>query len=178
MKLTDPHSEAYPIVFQATHTFISAPGDSLLTVAGQYLARIDAEDRTVYVTDPYLFPAFSNPTDEAPYETDLCEILERSGAKVIVFCAKEKKNAALFTRVESHLNSRGICLTFDNRLSDCHDRFWYCPETEKCIVFGTSLNGIGKKTCRIDELCQEEVVKIRQMLETVGILQSCEDDEH
>ncbi|MBQ3002588.1 MAG: hypothetical protein IJD82_02535 [Clostridia bacterium] len=177
MRLTDPQSEPYPITFQTTHTFISAPGDSLPTVASRFLADLQAGGHTVYVTDPYLFPRFSDPSQEPQYETDVKAVLEGIGASKIVFCAPEKKNATLYSNVESYLDSKGIALVFDQRLTDCHDRFWYCPETEKCVSFGTSLNGIGKKICRIDMLAQDEVAAIKQRLQAVGVMQADDPEE-
>jgi len=177
MRLTDPHSEPYPITFQTTHTFISNPGDSLQTIALQFLANLQANGQTIYVTDAYLFPRFSDSSEEPQYETDVKAVLEGTGASKIVFCAPEKKNATLYSSVESYLDSKGITLVFDQRLTDCHDRFWYCPETEKCVSFGTSLNGIGKKTCRIDMLAQDEVAAIRQRLQAVGVMQADDPEE-
>ena len=39
----------------------------------------------------------------------------------------------------------------------CHDRFWLCPESGKGMMMGASLNGLGKKICRLHMLEQEEV---------------------
>ena len=109
------------------------------------------------MTDPYLFPYIRNPSEEQTYKTELVNLLVSLHAKKVIFCSKEKKNTVMFQSIETELQNKGIILGFDQRLEECHDRFWYCPETQKGVMFGTSLNGIGKKICRIDELSDLEV---------------------
>lgn len=83
----------------------------------------------------------------------------------------------MFQRIETQLENHGIILEFDQRLEECHDRFWYCPETQKSIVFGTSLNGIGKKICRIDELTELETGELKQYFISAGIIVESADEE-
>lgn len=168
MKADSPNLKKFSQDFNAQNTFISGSTDALLTVAPTELAKLDAENKTILVTDPYLFP----PSPYAGYKDDLLKILRSTKAKAIVFCAKRKKNDALFQELYNALDSDGIPLTFDTRLEDCHDRFWYCPETEKCVIFGTSMNGIGRKICRIDMLRDDEVVELKKYFTNAGILSS------
>lgn len=172
MKTNSPNLKQFSQEFFAQNTFISGSTDTLLSVAPVELAKLDAESKTILVTDPYLFP----PRPYSGYKDDLVTILCGTKAKAIVFCAKEKKNASLYQEVYDELNNKGISLTFDTRLEDCHDRFWYCPETEKCVIFGTSMNGIGRKICRIDTLRDDEVVELKKYFTDAGIISSGEDD--
>lgn len=43
-------------------------------------------------------------------------------------------------------------------------------------MFGTSLNGIGKKICRIDELSDLEVKELKKYFVTAGILTESTDE--
>lgn len=172
MKTNSPVLKKFSEEFFAQNTFISGSTDTLLTVAPVELAKLDAESKTILVTDPYLFP----PRPYAGYKDDLVTILRSTKAKAIVFCAQEKKNDTLFQEVHDELQNHSIALTFDTSLEECHDRFWYCPETEKCVIFGTSMNGIGQKICRIDMLRDDEVVELKKYFTDAGIISSGEDD--
>lgn len=93
-----------------------------------------------------------------------------------LYFVQKKKNMVMFQSIETELQNKGIILGFDQRLEECHDRFWYCPETQKGVMFGTSLNGIGKKICRIDELSDLEVKELKKYFVTAGILTESTDE--
>lgn len=177
MKITDTCTENFPIEFTGENTFICGSGVAFQTVASTELGKLMADNNTVLVTDPYLFPNMRNMSDEQIYERDLLSLLISLKAKKIIFCAKDKKNSSMFQRIETQLENHGIILEFDQRLEECHDRFWYCPETQKSIVFGTSLNGIGKKICRIDELTELETGELKQYFISAGIIVESADEE-
>lgn len=172
MKADSPNLKKFPQEFNAQNTFISGNTDVLLNIAPAELAKLNAENKTLLVTDPYLFP----PKPYQAYKGELLTILRSTKAKTIVFCAKSKINNTLFQEVYNDLQKQGVQLTFDTRLEECHDRFWYCPETEKCVIFGTSMNGIGRKICRIDMLRDDEVVELKKYFTDAGIISSGEDD--
>ena len=164
MLFDDKYAQDYDIDFTGENTFITDSTDTLMTIAPAKLALLNANNHTILVTDPYLFPDFEPPyTHEEPqYERDLETLLKGTGASKIVFCSKEVKNSNMYKRMKRTLSQNGITLTHNNRLERCHDRFWYCPDTEKCICFGTSLNGIGKSICQINELYDTEIQKLKK----------------
>lgn len=170
LKITNTHMEKFPIKFTGENTFICGQGVSLVTVASAELSKLNADNNTVLITDPYLFPNMCNSTEEQQYENDLESLLAGLKAKKIIYCAKNIKNNSMYQRMKNLLQNHGTILIFDQRLDECHDRFWYCPETEKTIVFGTSLNGIGRKICRIDELKDAETSVLKQYFVNAGIL--------
>lgn len=173
MKTTDIGFENFPAEFCAQNTFIIGSNATLLTIASTQLAKLNADGKTVLVTDPYLF---QNDSNGGTYQSDLITLLSGLKASKIIYCAHQKSSAAFFQQVHTALQAKGTVLDFDNRLVGCHDRFWYCPETEKCVVFGTSLNGIGKKIGRIDMLTADEVKELKQYFISAGILASSDDN--
>ena len=166
MRAIDIGYERFEEDFYAQNTFICGSSASLQTEASTQLSKLDAAGNTVLVTDPYLFPD----SPDGAYQADLVCILKSLNAAKIIYCAKTKRNDVFYQQVQAVLQSTGTTLDFSNQLDDCHDRFWYCPETEKCVVFGTSLNGIGRKICRIDMLTTEETVELKQYFVRSGII--------
>lgn len=118
-----------------------------------YLNNLFPTDNTLIITDPYLFPQKSDST----YESMICNILAASRSKkIIAYIPQAKLNTALFNSVVSYLSTINIELVQRNR-EDIHDRFWVCVENAKGFVMGTSLNGLGRKISRVDNLYREEV---------------------
>lgn len=118
-----------------------------------YLNNLTPANNTLIITDPYLFPKNS----DSNYERMIQNILEASHSrKIITYIPKAKLNIELFSSVCRYLNTIGIELEHRDR-EDIHDRFWICVENVKGFIMGTSLNGIGKKICRVDNLIEEEV---------------------
>ena len=167
MKTTDIGFESFPDQFCVQNTFIIGSTATLLNEASTQLSKLNADGNTVLVTDPYLF---QNDPHNGAYQSELITLLSSLNAAKIIYCAHQKSSASFFQQVQTALQAKGIVLAFDNRLVGCHDRFWYCPETEKCVVFGTSLNGIGKKICRIDMLTDAETKELKQSFSSAGIL--------
>ena len=166
MKITDIGFERFEEDFYAQNTFICGSSATLLNEASTQLSKLNAAGNTVLITDPYLFPS----SPDSTYQSDLITILKGLNAARITYCAKSKRNAAFYQQVQTALRTVGTVLDHTSQLDDCHDRFWYCPETEKCVVFGTSLNGIGRKICRIDMLTTEEISELKQYFVNAGII--------
>lgn len=172
MKRTGVGIKQFLDVFYEENTFICGSTATLLNEAATQLGKLNSENNTVLVTDPYLF--INAPS--VVYERELKTLLSGLKAKKIVYCAKSKRNANFFQDVATALQANGTNLEFDDRLEGCHDRFWYCPETEKCVVFGTSLNGIGRKISRIDMLTSDETQELKQFFIAAGIIASGDND--
>ena len=168
MMKNDIGFERFEENFYANNTFICGSSATLLNEASTQLLRLNAAGNTVFITDPYLFP----PSPDSKYQSDLITILKGLNAAKIIYCAKSKRNTAFYQQLQTALQSVGTVLEYTSQLDDCHDRFWYCMETEKCVVFGTSLNGIGRKICRIDMLTAEETAELKQYFINAGIIKN------
>lgn len=166
MKADNPNIEEFSIKYEGSNNFICGTNGDRKSIAKQNLQHLDSEKHKVIVTDPYLFASHS----DTIYEQELLEILKSLKASEIVFCAGQTKNDSLFNRVRTELQSDGCVLTHEKSLVDCHDRFWLCVETGKGVFFGTSLNGLCKRICRIDTLTDEEVNELKKEFTSRGIL--------
>ena len=164
MKLNDKRTTSFPVDFDSENTLIWGTSETICTHALPELLKLGAKGNTVYVTDPYLFPKPANPS----YIADLKLLLKKLEAKTIVYCANSIQNGSLFQDVVNDLASANCTLKHEN-FSHCHDRFWYCKETEKCVSFGTSLNGIGGKICRVSELDSMEVQELKKEFQAQNI---------
>ncbi len=164
MKYIDKSTQAFPVKFNLDNPFICGTTDTLKTVAMRELAKLTAEGKTVYITDPYLFKT----NNDQAYASDLQDILLSLKANRIIYCARMIHDPALFHSVETALASQGCTLTHNSLLTDCHDRFWLCPESNSAVIFGTSLNGLCKKICRVDTLSEEEVSELKKVLTGAG----------
>lgn len=166
MKADNPNIGEFSIKYEGSNNFICGTSGDRKSIAKQNLQYLDSEKHKVIITDPYLFSSHS----DAIYEQELLEILKSLKASEIVFCAGQTINDSLFNCIRIHLQTEGCVLTHEKSLTDCHDRFWFCVETGKAVVFGTSLNGLCKRICRIDTLTNEEVNELKRELKNRGIL--------
>ena len=101
MKTTDICIEEFPIGFTGENTFICGKGETLQSIALAELSKLKAENNTILVTDPYLFPYIRNPSEEQTYKTELVNLLVSLHAKKVIFCSKEKKNTVMFQSIET-----------------------------------------------------------------------------
>lgn len=124
------------------------------------LGGLYATGKTVIITDNYLFPErYDN-----EYKRDLQAILEFLKAdKIIHFGMNRTFNNDLFTDIELYLNNYGMKL-IHKEIRDFHDRFWIVKETYDGLVFGTSLNGIGRKLCYYDAISREDAKVVLEYL--------------
>ncbi|MGU8699087.1 hypothetical protein ACV3RM_07940 [Clostridium perfringens] len=122
----------------------------------EYVSEMNLKDKTLIITDPYLFPK----SRDENYDQLIKNILLRSEAtEILVNIPDSKIDKKLFNSVKSYLKNNNIDLILNDK-KDFHDRFWVCADNKKGFVMGTSLNGIGSKICRIDNLYEEEVKMI------------------
>lgn len=166
MDINDFGYDNFDGVFYVENTFICGSSATISTEASAQLSLLNSIGNTVIITDPYLFPT----SFESTYVSDLIRLLSDLKASKIIYCASKIQNNSLYKQVENALNTVGTVLEFSDKLKDFHDRFWYCPETNKSVVFGTSLNGIGRKICRIDMLTAEETVELKKYFVNEGII--------
>lgn len=166
MKANDPNITAFHVEFNTDNAFICGTNGTLRTVAINQLQKLDARDCRVIVTDPYLIPRQA----DAAYVSDIIDILKSLHAKSIVLCSGRIYDMSLFQSIQTALQAEGCRFIHNSALSDCHDRFWFCVEKNKAVVFGTSMNGLCRKICRIDELRNDEVMELKHELQMRGII--------
>ncbi|EJT6663994.1 hypothetical protein C4D51_09360 [Clostridium perfringens] len=127
----------------------------------EYVSEMNLKDKKLIITDPYIFPK----NKDKNYEQLIKNILLRSKAKeIVVNIPNSKIDKDLFDSIKSYLDDNNINLILKNK-ENFHDRFWVCSDNKKGFVMGTSLNGIGRKICRIDNLNEEEVNVVLDELE-------------
>lgn len=165
MKSTDPNIQTIAIDYDGSNNLIAGTAEDRKTLAVRVLQGLDSAGKTVILTDPYLFSNY-----DQGYERDLKDILKSLRAAQIVYCAASVQNNALFLSVRTELQTHGCSLIHKNTLTDCHDRFWYCVQSDKAAVFGNSLNGLCKRICRVDMLKPEEVAELRREFGSRGVL--------
>lgn len=123
----------------------------------RYINELHSQGKTLILTDPYLFMS-----RESDYINELDRLLRGSGAGKIVCFMPQRCQNATYTDITSRLSS--IKFEF-HEYDDCHDRFWLCPEEKTGFCMGTSLNGLGRKICRIDML---ELVEVEVLLKELA----------
>lgn len=168
MKTTSTDIKRFSYDFNTDNPLIVDTNMEGVTVATQELAKLDADGKSVIITDPYLFHISS---DLSEYEAELTTVLSSLNCKEIKFCVKTINNAdtILFESVKSTLRSTGCTINHFAIDENFHDRFWYCPETKKCIVFGTSLNGLGKRVSMVTTLDNDDIEALHNVLIAKGL---------
>ncbi|WP_160688601.1 hypothetical protein [Clostridium sp. C2-6-12] len=126
-----------------------------------WLTALNAKNKTVIITDNYLFTS----QRDLAYVRDLKVVLKFLGAtKINHYGMRSTFNSILFNDVKEDLQRVGTVLEHYD-LEDFHDRFWITKETYDGLVFGTSLNGIGKKLCYIDAISNEDAKTVIDYIE-------------
>ena len=161
MKSDSPNAEDRSICYEARNNFICGTDKDRKTVAIDELKKLCAEGKTVVITDNYLF---SDDKNNQNYVQELTEILKSLKAREILCCVPKEKSNTICPQVQTALAARQCTLKQKTEMEDWHDRFWFCVESEKAVVFGTSLNGLCKRICRVDELSSDEVAELKAEL--------------
>lgn len=118
----------------------------------EYIERVSETDKgELIIIDPYLFR-----TPKENEETILESILLRCNyEKIIAVVENANTNKSFVQHISNKLNGK-----LEVKYSDeFHDRFWICNRTRGFLT-GTSLNGLGKKYCSIQEIDNDDVDEI------------------
>lgn len=165
MRIDNPNIMAMETNYDGTNNFICGAGGDMKTTAITQLKKLEAKGKTVIITDPYLFKIG---TDQS-YGNDLKDILLSLEAKMIIWCSG-KSETTLYNNIDTVLSANGCTLVHNRTLNDCHDRFWYCVENNKAVVFGTSLNGLCRKICLVDELTSQDANELKSELTNRNVI--------
>ncbi|MGW8394487.1 hypothetical protein [Pseudoduganella sp. HUAS MS19] len=117
--------------------------------------------RNLIVIDPYFFACAS--------DAKALELLKRimdaicDDLQMVTFITNgtgSKLKKVVFDVVKSVKPS---LIIKDVKTNEFHDRFWIDSDSNKGIVMGTSLNGIGKKIALVDKLQSHDVKEISRL---------------
>ena len=158
MKANDPRITSQNLDLTSTNTFISNIGSDFIQNMTPFITDLDAQNKTVIITDPYLFPS-PRPGGDALYYQKLEQLLRKLNCNQIIYTAPPK-SLTDFSRIKATLAANGIQL--DNRTITIpiHDRYWICLENQKGFFTGTSPNGMMNKLCQINSLSSDDITDL------------------
>lgn len=147
MKANDPRITTQHLELTSDNTFIANAGSDFFQNMQPFITGLDAQNKTVIITDPFLFP-LPQKGGKSLYYQKLEQLLCMLKCNCLIYTA-QPQNAAGFTRTKAALAANGIQL--DNRLFSIpiHDRYWICLENQKGFFTGTSPNGMIYKLSQI-----------------------------
>lgn len=166
MKSTDKKIEEIKMGFNDDNTLIADIGSDMLGLMKNALDELGAEGKTVVITDPYLYSTHNDQT----YIANIIDILTGLKASKIIYVTSGKiQDSVMENQVISALNAQG-CEYEKKTAPKIHDRYWLCVENKKAVETGTSLNGIGKKISRIDNVSEGDVASLINILHTQMVI--------
>lgn len=164
MAVTKIKSSAFPMDFTGNETLIVKVGDDGKACAINALQTLEATNKTVIITDSYLFES----SGESTYQDIVRDILLSLNARKIIYVSyRGQGERAVREYVKVALQARGCLLEY--KAAQIHDRYWLCLESGKAITMN-SIGGLGKKTSTITMLESEEVSDLIDELKTQGVI--------
>lgn len=164
MAITKIKSSSFSVEFTGNETLIAKVGINGKALAINELKKLEATNKTVIITDSYLFESGGDPT----YKDIICDILLSLNAhKIIHVSYQGPGERAVRGYVKNALQAQG-CL-FEYKEAKIHDRYWLCLDNEKAISMN-SISGLGKKTSTITTLETGEVSDLIDELKTQGVI--------
>ena len=131
-------------------------------VVAKFVGKLQGAKKLVII-DPYFFSKSAN--------TDVAQLFSRllgqasSDLEEICFITNGRKNEArndILSVIDPKIRVHHV--TTD----EFHDRYWIDPDTNKGIIMGTSLNGLGNKISLIDRIREEDVAEIAKLAKQEG----------
>lgn len=124
-----------------------------LNCFSSFFSKIEAEEKELIITDPYLFKESKNKKEDDEYCNILAKIIMKAKAKSIrVITNYRNYNNDIHKKIENKLTQEIKIIWND----DFHDRFWIA-DRKKGFYTGTSINGLGKRITLINLLSKDEV---------------------
>lgn len=125
--------------------------DDVMNLITGHLTKLDGCDRLVII-DPYFYSNSDSDT-LGILKTLMTTVSSKLQNIYIITDGKHKRSR---NQILSCLN--GMNINIHEMVNDeLHDRFWIDPDSYRGVVFGTSLNGIGKKMALIDFLRADDI---------------------
>ena len=124
-----------------------------LNCFSSFFSKIEAEEKELIITYPYLFKESKNKKEDDEYCNILAKIIMKAKAKSIrVITNYRNYNNDIHKKIENKL-TQDIKIIWND---DFHDRFWIA-DRKKGFYTGTSINGLGKRITLINLLSKDEV---------------------
>lgn len=164
MRSTDKSVKIQTAPLSSQNTYVCENEASFSSVIEPFLPVLDAEKKTVIITDPFLFPTSG---DDAYYQ-ELTELLKKLKCTKIIY-ATNKTTVNRFENLATALQESQITLCKITVTSKIHDRFWICPETKKGFFTGTSPNGFADSLSLINQIPEVDVIGIMNSLKSKGV---------
>lgn len=110
---------------------------------------------SLVIIDPYVFPEkYDN--DYSKFFIDILKIYFPR-LKKLTFVTSARYNHKIQSKIFSDLQKIDSSLKLILKKSELfHDRFWLFPASNRGIIMGTSLNGLGKKYSIIDYIQEDD----------------------
>lgn len=141
----------------------STPVNELDKVLKKFVETLQGASRLIIV-DPYLY---ASRNDVSQVSTRFAKMIGWIGSNLTEI--KTFTNGNNFSKgdLQSAVKGGNATIAFDDfTCGDLHDRFWIDPDANQGVVFGTSLNGLGKKLVLVDKLQEDDVTDILDYLKT------------
>lgn len=167
MKANDPRINTQELNLTSDNTFIATPGSDFELNIQPFLSGLDAEKKTVVISDEYFFPTPSKGGD-ATYYQKLIKLLLSLKCQRIVYTNHPGYPTA-YQQVQVALAANGIVLDNIVTTTPIHDRYWICPESRKGFTTGTSPNGMAGKLSQINWIPVEDVDKLTTIYKTENV---------
>ena len=166
MKSTDPKMKEYLYDFSGENTLVCPPGVDLLPLLKQEITKLDAGGKSIICTDKYFYVT----NNQVALENDIVDLVKQSGVKLFIICTP-KNNVTSESSIAAKLQANGvsICKKVANHPALFHDRYWICPETNKGISTGSSVNIPSDQVCSIYEMPQKDVSEILAICVSEGV---------
>jgi hypothetical protein len=147
--------------------------DKIVEIMKSFLDEIKI-DKDLIIIDPYLF----SETKDNSYVDFLMLILSDylSRLEKIILITNAKVDEQLKNIIEDRIKKINQEIDIQHfKSDDWHDRFWISNTSEKGILTGTSLNGLGKRYAIIDRLAEVDVKAIIKILKIKKIIDNPEN---
>lgn len=157
-------NEAFPMEFLGTQTLIVRGGEAAKPTVLTALAELDAEGKTVVITDSYLFESCG----DAGYKDEIQDVLLSLKAKKIIYTSyRGAGKKAVREPVIAALRAQGCDVEY--KAAQIHDRYWFCLESNQAISMD-SINEIGKRTSTIFTLTEQDKKDLRADFIAKGVI--------
>ena len=158
MKANDPRINTQELNLTSENTFIATPGSDFALNIQPFLSGLDAEKKTVIISDEYFFPIPSKGGDSTYYQK-LTDLLRSLKCLKIVY-TNHPSHPTAFQQVKVALAADRSVVDNIVTTTSIHDRYWICPESRKGFTTGTSPNGMAGKLSHINWIPAEDVDKL------------------
>ena len=164
MEIEKQENSSFPMRFLGTETLIVRVGEDAKPKVLAATAQLDAEGKTVIITDSYLFESCG----DASYQNTILDILLALKAKRIIYTSyRGEGERAVREPVIAALRAQGCIVEY--KAAEIHDRYWFCIETNKAISMN-SYNGIGKRTSSINILDDQDKADLKSDFIAQGVI--------